>query len=43
MLSVLSLAIYYANAFLPVGRVLSMAWTIAAAIAVHRRVKAETR
>lgn len=43
MLSVLSLAIYYANAFLPVGRVLSMVWTIVAAIAVIRRVKAENR
>jgi uncharacterized membrane protein len=43
MLSVLSLAIYYANVFLPVGRVLSMVWTIVAAIAVYRRVKAATR
>jgi hypothetical protein len=43
MLSVLSLAIYYANLFLPVGRVLSMAWTIVAAIVVLRRVKAESR
>lgn len=43
MLSVLSLAIFYANLFLPVGRVLSMAWTIVAAAAAYRRVKAENR
>lgn len=43
MLSVLSLAIYYANLLLPVGRVLSMVWTIVAAAAVHRRVKTENR
>jgi hypothetical protein len=43
LLSVLSLAIYYANLFLPVGRVLSMIWTIVAAVVVYRRVKAENR
>jgi hypothetical protein len=43
MLSVLSLAIYYANLFLPVGRVLSMVWTIVAAVVVYRRVKAVNR
>jgi hypothetical protein len=43
MLSVLSLAIYYANLFLPVGRVLSMVWTVVAGIVVYRRVRAETR
>lgn len=43
MLSVLSLAIYYASIALPVGRVLSMAWTIVAGIVVYRRVKAEGR
>ncbi len=41
VLSVLSLAFYYANAFLPVGRVLSMIWTIAAGVVVYRRVRAE--
>ncbi|MDN5854514.1 MAG: hypothetical protein L0K86_17020 [Actinomycetia bacterium] len=43
MLSVLSLVIYYANLFLPVGRVLSMVWTIVAAVVVYRRVQAENR
>lgn len=43
MLSVLSLAIYYANLLLPVGRVLSMVWTIVAAVVVYRRVQAENR
>jgi hypothetical protein len=43
MLSVLSLAIYYANAFLPVGRVLSMVWTVVAGVVVFRRVRAEGR
>jgi hypothetical protein len=38
-LSVLSLAIYYANAFLPVGRVLSMVWAVVAGVVVYRRVK----
>lgn len=41
--SVLSLAIYYASVALPVGRVLSMVWTIVAGIAIYRRVKAEGR
>lgn len=36
MLSVLSLAFYYASAFLPVGRVLSMVWTVVAAIVLTR-------
>ncbi|HLU60088.1 MAG TPA: hypothetical protein VKZ81_31895 [Pseudonocardia sp.] len=35
--SVLSLTFYYASVALPVGRVLSMVWTIAAGIAVLRR------
>ncbi len=43
MLSVSSLAFYYANAFLPVGRVLSMVWTVVAGIVVYRRVRAESR
>jgi hypothetical protein len=43
MLSVLSLAIYYANLFLPVGRVLSMVWTVVAAVVVLRRVTADAR
>ncbi len=37
VLSVLSLAIYYATLALPVGRVLSMVWTIVAGVVVHRR------
>lgn len=40
MLSVLSLVIYYANAALPVGRVLSMVWVIVAGIVVYRRMNA---
>jgi hypothetical protein len=43
MLSVSSLAFYYANAFLPVGRVLSMVWTVVAGVVVYRRVRAESR
>jgi hypothetical protein len=43
MLSVLSLAIYYANAFLPVGRVLSMVWTVVAGVVIYRRITAEDR
>lgn len=43
MLSMLSLAIYYANLFLPVGRLLSMVWTIVAAIVIFRRVSVEYR
>jgi hypothetical protein len=43
MLSVLSLAIYYASVALPVGRVLSMVWTIVAGIVIYRRVRAENR
>ena len=43
MMGVLSLAFYYANVALPVGRVLSMVWTIVAGIVVYRRVKAENR
>ncbi len=39
VLALLSLGIYYANAFLPVGRVLSMVWTIVAGIVVYRRVR----
>lgn len=41
--SVLSLAIYYASAALPVGRVLAMAWTIVAGVVIYRRVRAEGR
>jgi hypothetical protein len=36
MLSVLSLVFYYASAFLPVGRVLCMVWTVVAAVVVAR-------
>ncbi len=43
VLSVLSLAIFYATLLLPVGRILSMVWTIVAAIVVLRRVQAESR
>ncbi len=43
MLSVSSLAFYYANAFLPVGRVLSMVWTVVAGVVVYLRVRAESR
>ena len=37
VLSVLSLAIYYASVALPVGRVLSMVWTIVAGVVIIRR------
>jgi hypothetical protein len=43
MLSVSSLGFYYANAFLPVGRVLSMVWTVVAGVVVYLRVRAESR
>lgn len=43
MLSALSLVIYYASLALPVGRLLSMAWTVVAGIVIYRRVKAESR
>lgn len=36
-LSVLSVAIYYANALLPVGRVLCMVWTVSAGVSLWRR------
>jgi hypothetical protein len=36
VLSVLSIGIYYATALLPVGRVLSMLWTVVAGIALAR-------
>lgn len=36
MLSVLSLAIYYATPLLPVGRVLSMVWTVVIAVRLWR-------
>jgi hypothetical protein len=39
MLSVLSLAFYYANAFLPIGRVLSMVWIVLAAVVLLRRMR----
>ena len=39
VLSVLSLAMYYASIALPVGRVLSMVWTIVAGVVVYRRSK----
>lgn len=37
MLSVISLAVYYANLFLPLGRVGSMVWAVVAAIVLARR------
>lgn len=37
VLSVLSVAIYYANALLPLGRVLCMVWTVTAAVSLWRR------
>ncbi|NGN91934.1 hypothetical protein G5C66_04185 [Nocardioides sp. KC13] len=37
MLSVISLAVYYANLFLPLGRVGSMVWTVLAAVVLARR------
>jgi hypothetical protein len=43
VLSLLSLAIYYASAALPIGRVLSMVWTVGAGIVVFRRVRTENR
>ncbi|MHA6631256.1 hypothetical protein ACU61A_37970 [Pseudonocardia sichuanensis] len=43
MASVSSLAFYYANAFLPVGRVLSMVWTVVAGVVVYLRVRAANR
>jgi hypothetical protein len=43
MLSTLSLVIYYANAALPAGRVLSMVWAVVAGVVVYRRVQAESR
>jgi hypothetical protein len=36
VLSVLSIGIYYATALLPIGRVLSMLWTVVAGIALAR-------
>jgi hypothetical protein len=43
VLSVLSLVFYYANAALPIGRVLSMVWAVVAGVVVYRRVRAENR
>lgn len=43
VLSVLSVAVYYATALLPVGRVLAMVWTVVAAVVVFRRVRADAR
>ena len=40
VLSVLSVAIYYASVALPVGRVLSMVWTIVAGIVAYRQLTA---
>jgi hypothetical protein len=37
VLSVLSLVIYYASIALPVGRVLSMVWTVVAGVVAYRR------
>ena len=37
MLSLLSLLFFYANALLPVGRVLSMLWTVIVAVQLRRR------
>lgn len=39
VLSVLSLAFYYASVLLPVGRVLSMVWTVVAAIVLARSTR----
>ncbi|WP_020638858.1 hypothetical protein [Amycolatopsis balhimycina] len=38
-LSLLSLVFYYANAFLPIGRITSMAWTVIVAIVLLRRLR----
>jgi hypothetical protein len=43
MLSVISLAVYYANLFLPVGRVGSMVWTVVAALVLARRTAGSGR
>lgn len=43
VLSVLSLVFYYANAALPLGRVLSMVWAVVAGVVIYRRVLAESR
>lgn len=37
LLSVLSVGIYYAAAFLPLGRVVSMIWSVSAAVSIARR------
>jgi hypothetical protein len=37
VLSVLSVAIYYANALLPLGRVLCMVWTVTVGVSLWRR------
>lgn len=37
MLSLTSLVFYYANAFLPLGRLLSMIWTVAVGVTMARR------
>lgn len=39
VLSLLSLALFYASALLPLGRLLCMLWTVAAAVSVTRRRK----
>ncbi|GAB2477058.1 hypothetical protein GCM10027063_17690 [Promicromonospora xylanilytica] len=39
MLSVLSIAFFYASALLPAGRVLSMVWTVVAAVVLFRRTR----
>lgn len=37
VLSVLSVGVYYASAFLPLGRVLCMIWTVSAGVSIARR------
>lgn len=37
VLSVLSVAVYYASAFLPLGRVLAMIWLVSAGVSIARR------
>lgn len=43
MLSLLSIAFYYANAFLPIGRLLCMVWTVVTAIVLLRRNRSASR
>ncbi len=43
LVSIVSPVVYYANAALPIGRVLCMVWAVVAGIVIHRRVRAEER